>query len=740
MGESDKTIEAALASVGGGADEPELILERYRVVRTLGRGGMGVVYEAKHDVLGSRHAIKVLVSRLRGAGSEIIAERFLREAKLCVSIRHPNLVLVTDCGIDKGHPVIVMDLIEGTELGKYTRGGKGVQPGTVVRIGAQAAAALNALHQRSIVHRDIKPSNLMLEQATGRVVLMDLGISRQTGEESDMTMGSIIGTPAYMAPEQARSSSKVGTSADVYSLGAAFAALLAARPPVDSGTAHEMIERTRERVYTSGTVLGLYPELEKSAPPELVGLIADMTRFNAGERITCAQVRERLVAMDRAAGSHAGPTLDATLPIVVAPASDFLTPSSATPTPSVPTPSAFKARQPTEATRPRTGTFMPPAIDLDATRRMPDQAPSVAPAPSTAPRPRARPWLLPLALAPVAALVGWFAIGHRAPLPPEPQSVAQPAPVVQPPVQPAHPLPVPVPDPSPARTPVTPIVVTPGTEAPAKSPSPVAYAARQVIALPGGGSMELLLVAPGSFRIGSDESSRPMERPRQQVTFTTPRWLGRYEVTCAQFAPFLVAHGPAADPGFDQFEETATGFRPRAGLEQLPVRGVHLADARAYAAWLSAASGVALRLPGEVEWEYAARGPTNRAWPWGDTWRPDRCRADGHDMPSAVGSFPSGASWCGVEDLAGNLFEWTDDWWDEQRYATLTQRDPRPDPTVQKDGQTVVRGGCFANPRQMCRAAFRIGSRADKRDAAIGFRLITESSPATPALAPETKP
>ncbi len=736
MGEMDKTIEAALAGVG--ADEPELILERYRVVRTLGRGGMGVVYEAKHDVLGSRHAIKVLVSRLRGAGSEIIAERFLREAKLCVSIRHPNLVLVTDCGIDKGHPVIVMDLIEGTELGKYTRGGKGVQAATVVRIGAQAAAALNALHQRSIVHRDIKPSNLMLERSTGRVVLMDLGISRQTGEDSDMTMGSIIGTPAYMAPEQARSSSKVGTSADVYSLGAAFAALLAARPPVEAGTAHEMIERVRERVYTSGTVLGLYPELEKAAPPELVGLIADMTRFHAGERITCAEVRERLVAMDRAAGALAGPTLDATLPIVVAPASDFLTPSSATPTPSGPTPSSFQARQPTEATQPRSGTFMPPAIDLDATRRMPDQAPSGAPAPAVAPRPRARPWLLPLALVPVAVLVGWFALGHRAPSPPEPRPVAQPAPVVQPPPQPAHP--VPVPEPSSARTPVPPIMVAPVSEVPVKPPPPVAYAPRQVLVLPGGGSMELLLVAPGSFRIGSDEASRPNERPRKQVAFTIPRWLGRYEVTCAQFAPYLIAHGPAVDPGFDQFEETTTGFRPRAGLEHLPVRGVYLADARAYAAWLSAASGVVLRLPGEVEWEYAARGPTNRIWPWGDTWRPDRCRADGHDGPAPVGSFPSGSSWCGVEDLAGNLFEWTDDWLDDQRYASIAQRDPAPDPTTQPDGMTTVRGGCFANPRQMCRAAFRIGSRADKRDAAIGFRLITESPPVTPAPAPETKP
>lgn len=707
------------------APDEQIILQRYRVLRRLGGGGMGVVYEAEHMVMQSRHAIKVLHTRLRGTEGNLIAERFLREARLCVSLRHPNLVMVTDCGIDDGHPVIVMDLIDGSDLAPYSKDGKGLPPLLVARIGQQVAGALAVLHQRGIIHRDLKPANLMLERGTGRVVLMDLGISRQASDTSDMTQDSILGTPAYMAPEQARSSKSVTTAADIYSLGATLVALLAGRPPVGGGSAHEIITRVRERVYTKGSIEGLYEGFEKLGPPELLAIVRDATRFDPSKRPDAATVAQRLRDIDPLLAAQAPselaeqwrPLLQMAPPTVASGGEGTqprLSPTmiAAAPTVTLPTP-------PPAAPRPLRWPVLVAAIAAGVVvlaagawwlwlRPASPDSPPPLPAAALGAAP-------PAAAAPAATALPAPPAAHEPRTAPTSTQAAPPAAAA--PAMAAPPAPPAAHEPK-----------TAPTSAPEAPPAAAAWPSQVDLVLPSGARIEMRLVPPGTTRLGTDDSDRPHERPRVSVTFTRPRWMSRFEITCEQYAEFL-RHSGTPDPGQGQFVVDAQGLRPAPNAERLPVRAVTLHDARAFCAWLSSVCGATVRLPGEAEWEYAARGPQSRLWPWGDTWHPQFVRADGRSAPAPVGSYPQGASWCGLEDMAGNVFEWTDDWFDEQRWSTIARQDPRPDPPTEADMLTVVRGGCYANPRLLCRTSTRIGVPAQRSDPAIGFRIVIDAPP-----------
>jgi serine/threonine-protein kinase len=195
--------------VMGTSDElaPETIVSNtYRVVRTIGRGGMGQVYEARHLRTKAAVAVKVLMADIARSGE--IFQRFQREAEITSNLNHPNIVRVFDFdSLPDGRPFLVMELLEGRELSKLIEPEVPLPPAQIVPIVEQIGSALAAAHERGIVHRDLKPGNVFLMSLPGKrelVKLLDFGISKVRDAGSRLTQAhAIMGTANYMSPEQA---------------------------------------------------------------------------------------------------------------------------------------------------------------------------------------------------------------------------------------------------------------------------------------------------------------------------------------------------------------------------------------------------------------------------------------------------------------------------------------------------------------------------------------------------------
>ncbi|MBX3460758.1 MAG: protein kinase [Planctomycetes bacterium] len=204
-----------------------------KLLRICGRGAMGTVYKGMHQGLDIEVAVKILPPHL--AVNSNLVERFMREAKLAARLNHANTVRVYDVGEESGYYYLVMEFIDGTDALELMRKLGPQSAAVVADIGAGAARALDHAHKNDVIHRDIKPANLMLPNSGG-VKVADFGLARALASESGLTMtGAIMGTPDYMAPEQAQGAS-VGPLADAYSLGASLYHLFVGRPPFQGAT------------------------------------------------------------------------------------------------------------------------------------------------------------------------------------------------------------------------------------------------------------------------------------------------------------------------------------------------------------------------------------------------------------------------------------------------------------------------------------------------------------------------
>jgi serine/threonine protein kinase len=208
----------------------QLLDQRYRIIGSIARGGMGTVYEAEDLRLGRRVAVKVLLEGLANDAS--CRERFRREAEAAARTTHPNLVALYDLALDATPAYLVMELLEGVTL-EATLAREGRLPWRVAaRIGMELSAALACLHGAGIVHRDIKPSNVLIE-TSGRAKLIDLGVAQlRTGRSYERLTqsGAIVGTPGYMAPEQL-SGGTVTDRTDLWALGVLLYYVLSGQRP-----------------------------------------------------------------------------------------------------------------------------------------------------------------------------------------------------------------------------------------------------------------------------------------------------------------------------------------------------------------------------------------------------------------------------------------------------------------------------------------------------------------------------
>jgi serine/threonine-protein kinase len=203
--------------------------DRYRVVRHIARGGMASVWEAEDELLGRRVAVKVLAEHLAEDASA--RERFQREARAAGRVSdHPNVVTIYDVseGVDGGRPFIVMELMTGGTVAHRLRAGRPSDAEALDWLG-QAAAALDDAHERGLVHRDIKPGNLLLD-GRGRVAVADFGIARLARDQTVTATGQVLGTAAYLSPEQARGDPATPAS-DRYALAVIAFELLTGRRP-----------------------------------------------------------------------------------------------------------------------------------------------------------------------------------------------------------------------------------------------------------------------------------------------------------------------------------------------------------------------------------------------------------------------------------------------------------------------------------------------------------------------------
>ncbi|MFC5723863.1 serine/threonine-protein kinase [Streptomyces gamaensis] len=213
-----------------------LIAGRYRLDRRIGRGGMGTVWRATDELLSREVAVKELhmgegtLPGLCAADTRSERARMLREARAAALIKHPNVVVLHDIVEQDGRPWIVMELVDGRALSVVLAADGPLAAPEAARIALALLSALRAAHARGVLHRDIKPPNVLLESATGRVVLTDFGIAQVTGATTITETGAFVGSPEYTAPERI-SGGRTGPACDLWSLGVLLCAALSGHTP-----------------------------------------------------------------------------------------------------------------------------------------------------------------------------------------------------------------------------------------------------------------------------------------------------------------------------------------------------------------------------------------------------------------------------------------------------------------------------------------------------------------------------
>ena len=267
-------------SIGGSVPSR---IGRFRVLDRIGRGAQGVVYAAQDEVIGRPVALKVLMADLE-SDPETRA-RFHREAQAAARLLHPNIISIFDAGEDQGRPFIAMQLLEGLPLAAYLERPEAGALERKLDLMIQMCEGLAAAHGQGIVHRDLKPSNLFV-QNDGLLKILDFGVARFV--DSSMTpAGTILGTPDYMSPEQARGAA-VDERSDIFSAGAVFYFILAGRKPFPGPDLPAVL---RQLQFEEPAPLG------NAAPRELENLVLQAMAKDVEERP--ARVEDLLVTLVR---------------------------------------------------------------------------------------------------------------------------------------------------------------------------------------------------------------------------------------------------------------------------------------------------------------------------------------------------------------------------------------------------------------------------------------------------------
>jgi len=670
----------------------------YQLERRLGAGGMGTVYRARHVRLDTGFAIKVLRPELT-INTEVLA-RFHREARAAGQLKQPNIIDVFDVNkTEDGVHYIVQELLEGESLADHLRREGVLDLPRGIAILAQICDAMAAAHQKGIVHRDLKPENVFLcqeEERPGQFVkVLDFGIAKVLESGTQLTTpADIMGTPYFMAPEQAMGSGKADARSDIYSLGVIIYQMFTASLPFQDTDARALLAL----IQVKDPVAPRKRRPEISAALEEVILKA-MDRDPDRRFQTMEQLKDVLLGLE---DEEQATTPDTSRAITgPAPSYDELVSQPTMPAPGLETPAPTpKTPAPVAEVPP---TIMHPDVAASTPER-PEPAPH-APAPdapdsflkgqvegvgdtpagSMQDKKKVTMVFLGVVLV-VAAAGGMIYYMSSRPMPPPP----------------------------PARERVTGAGETGETdEVPAKPEKPTPDAAAQKPAAPEG----MALVKGGAFTMGHDEGSK-YERPAHPCK-VADFYMDVREVTWQKFQAFLRSEAGAK----------LRARKPWAGKKEvppvrqsLPVTGVTWAEADLYCR-----SQPGRELPSEAQWEYAARGP-ERAWlyPGGDA-PPETAHANfSRSKKSAATLRQASAPLHGFSDLCGNAAEWVRD-----RLSVYTAKGcefRKPPARAALARYRVIRGGGFDDhdPARL-RATYRIYQDPKTfRWKSLGFRCVKE--------------
>jgi serine/threonine-protein kinase len=621
---------------------------------------MATVYKAYQPAMDRYVALKILPKHL--AGDPQFLARFQQEAKVLAQLQHPHILPIHDYGQTEGYTYLVMPFIEsGTLVGLMTE--KPLPLQQIRRIISQIGDALDYAHSRGLVHRDVKPSNVLIDNR-GNCLLTDFGIAKLVQGNSKLTTaGGIVGTPAYMSPEQGLGE-KIDARSDIYALGVILYELATGRAPYNAETPMAvMIKHINDPLPPPRT---LNPELPGSVERVIMKALAKnpLDRF------------ESAAAMVQA--------LIAAIPETVAFGAVSYTPQAAEVTPEV------------EAVTTKPYSKIP-TTQIRAGQRA------------------VRPWMVGgLALVLVAAVAGAFALFNSGP---SATPTATQASVAAAPTQTAAP--------SATSEPPTATAEASPTAAPSETPAPTEPPAPTAVPTLGVGSSEvsaqdnmvLLYVPAGEFLQGSDvtdPNAVAFERPQRAVTLDA-FWIDRTEVTNRMYA-LCVQAGVCRAP-ISPRSATHLDYYTNAQYQDYPVLYVSWEDARTYCTWAGR------RLPTEAEWEKAARGVDGRLYPWGNT-NPSASRANFSSAKgdtTEAGSLADNTSPYGALDMAGNVWEWVNDWYKGSYYQEADTPDFNPQGPV--TGSTRgLRGGAWNSEMREVRAAHRYQYGPTSRENFIGFR------------------
>jgi len=285
-----------------------VVIGSYRLLEKVGEGGMGIVWTAEHTLLGRRAAIKLLHQTF--SNNEPIVQRFFNEAKVVATIADPGIVQIFDFGIHSdGSPYIVMELLDGEALDARLRRLRGLPPADALRFVKQVAISLQAAHDKGVIHRDLKPGNLFVARDPAipggeRVKVLDFGIAKLNhgGGEHRTKTGTVIGTPAYMSPEQCRGLASIDHRSDIYSLGAVLFRLVTGRMPFrGEGEGDVIIAHVRERPPVPSSIA-------RGVPARLDALILRCLEKDPALRYqTMAELAAALDDVEARPGEHAAP-------------------------------------------------------------------------------------------------------------------------------------------------------------------------------------------------------------------------------------------------------------------------------------------------------------------------------------------------------------------------------------------------------------------------------------------------
>ncbi len=285
------TTRGVLSAIDGPLSPPG-----YEVLDELGRGGMGVVYRARHVALNRLVALKMILSGGYAGGEEL--KRFRREAETVARLQHPGIVQIFEVGAHDGRPFLSLEYCPGGSLDRKL-GGTPMPPRDAAALVESVARAVQAAHAAGVIHRDLKPANVLLDSA-GAAKVADFGLARRVDEQGLTASNALLGTPSYMPPEQARREGRLaGPSSDVYSLGAILYECLTGRPPFRAATLLDTILQVlgEEPVPPSRLNAQVPRELEtvclkclEKAPegryPSAAALADDLARWQRGEPVT----------------------------------------------------------------------------------------------------------------------------------------------------------------------------------------------------------------------------------------------------------------------------------------------------------------------------------------------------------------------------------------------------------------------------------------------------------------------